>query len=250
MDKKTKIVFIAVLLLGCIASIINIVRLSITEKEDYKVSALDFKEEYEKVNGTTMKGDIKYRTLDINKKNPYVKVSIDDIAAKIKNGESFYLYVGDHLCPWCRSGIEKMIEVAKREKVDTIYYVDFWDDDHNEILRELYDVEIKGKKVTFTQTQEATEGYKVLYDAVKDMGLKDYTVTKDGKEYTVPNTKKVYGGDHFYFNKGKCERYVTLRVPSLKSAVDELTDEVKKEQDETYTKLFVNSNACTGESNC
>jgi len=225
MDKKTKIVFIAVLLLGCVASIINIVRLSITEKEDYKVSALDFKEEYEKVNGTTMKGDIKYRTLDINKKNPYVKVSIDDIAAKIKNGESFYLYVGDHLCPWCRSGIEKMIEVANREKIDTIYYVDFWDDDHNEILRE-------------------------LYDAVKDMGLKDYTVTKDGKEYTVPNTKKVYGGDHFYFNKGKCERYVTLRVPSLKSAVDELTDEVKKEQDETYTKLFVNSNVCNGESNC
>ena len=250
MDKKTKIVFIAVLLLGCVASIINIVRLSITEKEDYKVSALDFKEEYEKVNGTTMKGDIKYRTLDINKKNPYVKVSIDDIAAKIKNGESFYLYVGDHLCPWCRSGIEKMIEVANREKIDTIYYVDFWDDDHNEILRELYDVEVNGKKTSFKITQEATEGYKVLYEAVKDMGLKDYTVTKDGKEYTVPNVKKVYGGDHFYFNKGVCKKFVTLRVPSLEKATDELTEEVLKEQDKVYTDLFTFSNACTGEGDC
>ena len=250
MDKKSKIILGVLLVLGCVASIINLVRLQITDKEEYKVSALEFKEEYEKVNGKTLKGDIKYRTLDINKNNPYVKISIDEVAAKIKNGESFYLYVGDHLCPWCRSGIEKMIEVANREKIETIYYVDFWDDDHNEILRDLYDVEVKGKKTTFTQTKEATEGYKVLYEAVKDMGLLDYTVNKDGKEYTVPNTKKVYGGDHFYFNKGKCERYVTLRVPSLKSAIDELTDEVLKEQDETYTKLFVDPNVCTGESNC
>ena len=77
-----------------------------------------------------------------------------------------------------------------------------------------------------------------------------YQVTRNCKLTRHHIFKKVYGGDHFYFNKGKCERYVTLRVPSLKSAVDELTDEVKKEQDETYTKLFVNSNACTGESNC
>ena len=221
-----------------------------TFKSKPRQAALDFKNEYEQVNGKEIREGLKWRTLNIAEDNPYVKTTDDDIAKKIQNGETFYLYVGDHLCPWCRSGIEKMIEVANREKIDTIYYVDFWDDDHNEILRELYDVEIKGKKVTFTQTQEATEGYKVLYDAVKDMGLKDYTVTKDGKEYTVPNTKKVYGGDHFYFNKGKCERYVTLRVPSLQKATDELTEEILKEQDETYTKLFVNSNACTGESNC
>ena len=172
MDKKARIVLIALLILGCVASVINLVRLTILDGDKPKETALAFKEEYEKVNGTTMKGDIKYRTLDINKKNPYVKVSIDDIAAKIKNGESFYLYVGDHLCPWCRSGIEKMIEVANREKIETIYYVDFWDDDHNEILRELYDVEVKGKKTSFKMTKEATEGYKVLYEAVKDMGLK------------------------------------------------------------------------------
>jgi hypothetical protein len=222
------------------------------KKEDNKPkeTAIAFKKEYEKVNGKTMKDDIKYRTLKIDEKNPYVKISIDEVAKKIKNGESFYLYVGDHLCPWCRSGIEKMIEVANREKIDTIYYVDFWDDDHNEILRELYDVEIKGKKTSFKITQEATEGYKVLYEAVKDMGLKDYTVTKDGKEYTVPNVKKVYGGDHFYFNKGVCKKFVTLRVPSLAKATDELTEEVLKEQDKVYTDLFTFSNACTGEGDC
>ena len=87
-----------------------------------------------------------------------------------------------------------------------------------------------------------------LYDAVKDY-IQDYVITKDGKDYNV-GVKKVYGGDHFFFNKGVCERYVTLRVPSLEKATDELTESVLKEQDETYTKLFVSKKACTGETDC
>lgn len=245
MNKKTKNIIGVGILIGLVALITSSV---IFNKVEYKQSAIDFKNEYEKVNGLTMKGDIKYRTLNIDKKNPYVKVSIDEIAKKIENEESFYLYVGDHLCPWCRSGLEKMIEVANREKIETIYYVDFWDDEHNEILRDLYDVKISGKKVEIIQTKEATEGYKKLYEAVKDY-IQDYVITKDGKDYNV-GVKKVYGGDHFYFNKGKCERYVTLRVPSLEKATDELTESILKEQDETYTKLFVNPNVCSNNSNC
>ena len=244
MMKKTKIVIgiilvIAILVLGVVLFIGN---------PSYKQSALDFKEEYEKVNGTTMKGDIKYRTLNIDKNNPYVKVSIDEIANKIKNGETFYLYVGDHLCPWCRSGIEKMIEVANREKIDTIYYVDFWDDEHNEILRDLYDVEINGEEVNIVKTKEATEGYKVLYEAVKDF-IQDYTITKDGVDYNA-GVKKVYGGDHFYFNKGVCERYISLRVPSLAKATDELTKAILDEQDDLFTTLFVLPKVCSVETNC
>ena len=244
MMKKTKIVIgiilvIAIIVLGVVLFIGN---------PSYKQSALDFKEEYEKVNGTTMKGDIKYRTLNIDKNNPYVKVSIDEIANKIKNGETFYLYVGDHLCPWCRSGIEKMIEVANREKIDTIYYVDFWDDEHNEILRDLYDVEINGEEVNIVKTKEATEGYKVLYEAVKDF-IQDYTITKDGVDYNA-GVKKVYGGDHFYFNKGVCERYISLRVPSLAKATDELTKAILDEQDDLFTTLFVSPKVCSAETNC
>ena len=244
MKKKTKIIIgvAAALLIAAGACIFFCC------KTKYKQSALDFKEEYEKVNGEIMINDIEYRTLDIDKNNPYVKVSIDEIAKKIKNKETFYLYVGDHLCPWCRSGIEKMIEVANRENIETIYYVDFWDDDHNEILRDLYDVKVSGKKVEIVQTQEATEGYKVLYEAVKDY-IQDYTITKDGKEYNV-GVKKVYGGDHFYFSKGECKKYVSLRVPSLEKATDELTKKVLKEQDETFTKFFTPTDVCGIDSNC
>ena len=208
----------------------------------------EFKKEYEAINGKTLKGDIKYRDLTIDENNPYEKVSIDKIAEMIKNKETFYLYVGDPLCPWCRSGLEKMIEVANKNKIEKIYYVDFWDDEHNEILRDLYDVEVNGDEVTFNKIREEEAGYKVLYEAVEDF-IQDYTVMKDGKEYTVPFTKKVFGGDHFYFVNGVCTRYVSLRSDKLEKATDELSEEVLKDQEEQFTKFF-EKNVCTGNENC
>jgi uncharacterized protein (UPF0212 family) len=186
-----------------------------------------------------MINDIKYRTLDINKKNPYVKVSIDEIAKKIENGETFYLYVGDHLCPWCRSGLEKAIEVAMNKGIKDIYYIDFWDDNHNEILRDLYTVEVNKKgKATFTKTKDATEAYTKILDAVKDY-VQDYTIDKDGKTYNV-GIKRIFGGDHFYFKDGKCTKYMSLRSDKLAGAFDELTKEVLDDQEKVFTEFFNN----------
>jgi len=246
MDKKTKIIVAAVLILGCIASIVNIVRLSLDKKP--RQAALNFKEEYEKVNGKTIKDDLKQRSLNIPDDNPYIEVSIDEIVNKINNKESFYLYVGDALCPWCRSGIEKMIEVAKKEGIKDIYYIQFWDDDHKELLRDVYDVEIKGKKVKYVKTQDAAPGYDVLLDKVKDY-VQNYTINKDGKTYDV-GVKRIYGGDHFKFVNGECSKYVSLRVDKLNNALDELTEDVLKQQDEIFTSLFKDENVCYGDENC
>jgi thiol-disulfide isomerase/thioredoxin len=213
-------------------------------------SAKDFKEEYEAINGRTIRDDIKYRDLTIPEENPYIKVSSDDIAEKIKNKETFYLYVGDPLCPWCRSGLEKMIEVANKEGIKDIYYVDFWDDEHNEILRDLYSIEKVGDEVVITKTREPEEGYKVLYNAVYDF-IQDYTVMLDGTEYTVgQGVKKVYGGDHFYFQDGVCMKYVSLRSDKLVKANDPLTEEVLKDQENMFTEFFAKKNVCTGDENC
>ncbi len=203
-------------------------------------SSLDFKKEYESVNGKTLRGDIKYRSLNISKNNPYIKTTIEDIESKINNKESFYLYVGDSLCPWCRSGLEKMIEVAKKEKVKKIYYVDFWDDDHNEILRDLYDVEEKDGVISVVKIKDGLSGYNTLLNAVSDF-VQDYTLTKDGKEYET-GVKRIYGGDHFYFDNGKCVKYVSLRSDKLSNANDELTDEVLEDQENKFTH-FLTSNS-------
>lgn len=214
----------------------------------YKKSSLDFKKEYEDVNGKVLKGDIKYRSLNISKNNPYIKTTIEDVANKINNKESFYLYVGDSLCPWCRSGLEKMIEVAKDMDIETIYYIDFWDDSHTEILRDLYEVQEINGEVTFVKTKDAVPGYDTLINAVSDY-VQDYTITKDGKEYNV-GVKRTYGGDHFYFSNGKCKGYVSLRSDKLKNANDELTEEVLKDQKEKFTNFFMLANSCDGEDNC
>ncbi len=213
-----------------------------------KKSSMEFKREYEAVNGKTIRGDLKYRSLEIRKDNPYVKVSIDEIENKINNQETFYLYVGDSLCPWCRSGLEKMIEVAKKENIKTIYYVDFWDDNHNEILRDLYEIEEENETITFKKTKDATHGYEVLLDKVSDYA-QDYTIMKDGKEYNV-GEKRIYGGDHFFFENGKCQKYVSLRSDKLSNANDELTEEILEDQESKFTTFFAPKNVCTLNENC
>ena len=72
---------------------------------------------------------------------------------------------------------------------------------------------------------------------------------KDGTEYNV-GVKRIYGGDHFYFEKGDCKRYVSLRSDKLRSANDELTDDVLKDQESKFTNFFAPKNVCTGDENC
>ena len=150
-------------------------------------------------------------------------------------------YVGLDLTP-------KMIEVAKNQGIKEIYYIDFWDDQHNEILRDLYEVTVEKGKPTFNKTQDAVPGYDVLLNAVSSF-VQDYTITKDGVEYNV-GVKRVYGGDHFYFEEGVCKRYVSLRSDVLSNAFDELTEEVLNDQTTKFTEFFTHGNACDGESDC
>lgn len=208
-------------------------------KTTKRQAALDFKHEYEQNNNQVLKGDLKYRALNISEDNPYVKVDPSEIVKKIENNETFYLYVGDHLCPWCRSGLEKAVEVAMNKGIKDIYYIDFWDDNHNEILRDLYTVEVNKKgKPTFNKTKDATEAYTKILDAVKDF-VQDYTIDKDGKTYNV-GVKRIFGGDHFYFKDGKCTKYMSLRSDKLNNAFDELNKEVLDDQEKVFTEFFNN----------
>ena len=72
---------------------------------------------------------------------------------------------------------------------------------------------------------------------------------KDGMEYNV-GIKRIYGGDHFYFENGECKRYVSLRSDKLLNANDELTEEVLNDQQNKFTNFFSPKNICTGEENC
>ena len=118
--------------------IITLLGLTACDNKKINESATKFKEEYESLNGKTNSNGKVHRTLIIDENNPYEKVSASDILKKLENKETFYVYFGDKLCPWCRSVIEKSIEIANKNNINKIYYVNIWDDEGNEVLRDKY----------------------------------------------------------------------------------------------------------------
>lgn len=204
-------------------------------KKNDNSSALEFKEEYESLNGKMARFKKEHRTLSIPEDNPYIKVTPSEILEKINNKESFYLYVGDSLCPWCRSVIEQSIKTAKDYGVEKIYYIDFWDEDNNEILRDVYEL-VDGKIV---KTKEETEEYKKLLELCGDsLGLRNYTVEDaDGNEVVV-NDKRFYGPSFFSIKNGRFDKYTDGRSSKQYSPLDELTEEILKDEDELLGELF------------
>ena len=117
-------------------------------------NASNFKKDYEEMNGKTNSYGKKYREVTINKKNPFIEVEASEIVKKIENKETFYVYFGSRLCPWCRSVIEKSIEVSNKNNIKKIYYVDIWDDEGNEILRDKYTLDDNNEKVLVNEGKE------------------------------------------------------------------------------------------------
>ena len=50
------------------------------------------------------------------------------------------IYLGYSSCPWCRNIIEPLIEVAKENDIDTIYYVNTYDNEFDDISSELMEL--------------------------------------------------------------------------------------------------------------
>ncbi len=198
-------------------------------------SALAFKEEYESLNGKENAAGKKHRTLNISKDNPYEKISQESVIKKLENKDTFYLYVGDSLCPWCRSVLEKSIEVAKNKKIDKIYYIDIWDDEGNEILRDKY--ELKDGKAT--KVSDGKDTYKKLLKAF-DKVLSDYTLTdEDGNKVEV-GEKRIYAPNFFYIKNGKVIKMVEGISDKQKDSREELTDEILADEEKIFSKFFSN----------
>lgn len=225
-------------IIGVIIVLIGLTIFFIIKPYDKKSNrkALEFKEEYEKLNGKMARYKKEHRTISIPEDNPFIKVTPKEILDKIENKDTFYMYVGDPLCPWCRSEIEQAIASAKENGVKEIYYIDFWDDENNEILRDVYEL-VDGE---IKKTVEETKEYKKLLELCSDkLNLRNYTVEdKDGNEVEV-NNKRFYGPSFFFIKEGVFKKYTDARSETQKSPLEELTDQIKKEQKEKFDDLFL-----------
>ena len=216
------ILFISLLVTGCSAN---------------NKDALKFKEEYEKINGDkTSYSDNKYRTLKIDKNNPYVYSSAKEILEKINNKETFYVYFGSSYCPWCRSVIEKSIESAQKNNIKKIYYVDIWNGFHNEILRDTYKLNDKNEA---EKEKDGTKEYYKLLEKFDNL-LEDYTLTTDDGEEVKVGEKRIFAPDFIYVENGVAKRITSATSENQKDADAKLTKEILKDEEKSFDNFFKN----------
>ena len=220
MKKYFKILFIFIVLGGIFGCSKNEVKLPTSE-------SLAFKEEYEALNDTK-------RNISINEVNPYIKITPKELLSKIDNKETLYVYFGDPLCPWCRSVLEKSIEVADRENVDKIYYIKIWDDEGEEIFRSKYKLNKKNMPELVTP---ATNEYYSLIKVLKDF-LSDYALTtSDGKEIKI-GEKRIFAPSFVYIENGIAKKLVSGISDKQTESNMELSKEILDDEENIFKEFF------------
>ena len=202
--------------------------------------ALKFKEDYESINGKEI-GENKYRDVSIDKDNPFVEVDAEKILEMIEKDETFYVYFGDKKCPWCRSVIEKAIEVSKNYDVNKIYYVSIWDDDFNEILRDKYKINDKGK---VEKVSDGTDTYNKLLKEFDSL-LSDYTLNDNNKKEVKVGEKRIYAPNFIYVSNGKAIKMTDGISDKQKDSYQELSDEILADEEKLFKEFFNNSTQCS-----
>ena len=200
----------------------------------------EFKKQYEELNSND-----NYRSVSIPEKNPIVYSNASEIVEKLKNKESFYVYFGSVYCPWCRSVIEKAMEVANKNNIEKIYYVDIWDGAHNEILRDTFELNEKGEAVA---SKLGTNEYYDLLDLLDNV-LDDYVLTSDAGKKVNTNEKRIFAPTFIKVVNGVGEKKTTGISSLQKKSNDELTDEIKKDEEKLFNDFFVTAELCT-DKNC
>lgn len=214
--------------------LITLVLLTSCAKKE--TDAIKFKEEYENKNSEEIIAGENYRKLDISNNNPFVYSSGDEIVNKIENKETFYVYIGSSKCPWCRSVIEKFIEIASLNNIDKVYYVDIWSDDHEEILRDKYTLDEKNKP---QKTVDGTDSYYKLLNYF-DKFLEEYTLTTAKGKIVKIGEKRIFAPTFVYIEEGTAKKLVTGISDKQTTYNAELTDEILEDEAKIF-KEFLNN---------
>lgn len=248
--KKSAVAFIVCLFLALAFGIVYIFSELYSEDEAPTAEITDamrFKEEYEKVNGDSQ-GESIIRTLNIDEENPFIYATADDVVKMIEEKETFVVYFGFSTCPWCRSVLESMIESAKENNIDKIYYVDVLD------IRDKYELNDNNEAV---KTVEGTKGYYKLLELLDDV-LSDYSpltyTTKKGKTKKVTiDEKRIYAPNVVVIKNGNAVSLETGTVDALVDPYMELTNDIKnsiKCKFDCLFELMTENNTCSADTMC
>lgn len=241
--KKEKILLIGLPILCLIAVIIGYLKVTNNNANE---DAIKFKEEYENLNGTIAYSDIKYSNLEISDNNPMKYSTYDEILDVIEN-KSGIIYLGFPECPWCRSILPVLLEVANDNDINTIYYLNIRNDRDSFVVE---DGELVYEKDEEGNDKKGTEGYFKLLDAL-DEHLTDYVISYEDEEYDT-GEKRIYAPTVIFVRDGNVLGLHVSTVSSHKSGFDKMTDEQKEELYGIYEDyiLEMENSTCSSDSAC
>ncbi len=196
-------------------------------------TALQFKESYEALNGVANSSGKIHRTITVSENHPFEKTDPKDVVSAIENGETFWLYFGDPKCPWCRSVLETSIRIAAEKGVTSIKYVEIWDAEGNEIVRDKYVLE-DGKPV---KEGDGIPEYAQLLKLL-DPVLDQYELEDDDGNTVQVGEKRVYAPNYIRIENGKAVRLTTGIPEDLEDPRDELTPEMLADEAKQFEEFF------------
>lgn len=236
--KRMKKVFISIMLLLSLTGCSN--KELIEEPSD----AIKFKEEYESLNEKTNNSGNKYRLLEIGEDNPFIYKSASDIVEMIDNKETFVVYFGFASCPWCRSIVPSLIEVATDLGISPIYYVNVKE------IRDTLELDEEGNIVA---KKEGTDAYYQLLEKL-DSVLESYLLTDQDDNEIDTGEKRIYAPNIIAIVDGQAIEMTDGISNSQTNAYMELTTEMKQE---SYNKIKCsiecvadNQKVCSAKTKC
>ena len=222
--KNIILIILVILLILDILIRLDIIKIDNTNKdtssEEKKEYSSSFKEDYEKLNGSSI-------TVNIPEDNPFEEVEAKDIIEKINNKETFYVYFGFDSCPWCRNAIELAIESAKEHNIDRIYYVD---------IKEIRDV-YKYENGELTKKNDGTPEYLELLSLLDNV-LYKYSILKDDGDTEQLEEKRIMAPNYIYVRNGVPVKLISGTSSLQKNYDDEMTDEIKNDIKKQFDELF------------
>ncbi len=207
-----------------------------------KTDALKFKEDYESLNGMeTSTPGVSYRSITIDEDNPFIYTTFKEVKEKIENKEDFLLYVGFSGCPWCRSVIPYVIEVAKENHIEKIYYVNIREDNTKESdLRGYFKVDNNNRLVYEVYPD------KYYHDVLNtlDEFLSPYTLTDNNNKEVNTFENRLFAPSFIIYKEGKAisldECISSLQKDGYQKLTPEIEEDIKSKARTLFQKFSIN----------
>lgn len=239
MERRNKLILIVVIILTLI--FISIGVYSIHNKKNINNSdANKFRTEYmelnDKINETNGEA---YPIVTISENNTIKYITPKEAVKMLKEGSGI-IYFGYKTCPWCRSLVSTLTDVASNKK-ENIYYVDIAD------IRSSFTLD-DGK---LSKNKNGTKDY---YNILKELDdyLEEYFLEDESGNKYDTEEKRLYAPTLVAVSRGNIIDVHIGTIPSQQNGYDKLTEDEIKELENIITNLIDKKNEilCTKENNC